>query len=122
MLSVIEAKDWYLLGIGAMVGGTIGYLISWRFAVSSRTELKREAAALRRVLEVLVHGMESQGWIEVTRDDEGKTRGLVFRITPAPAQLNMTGQPPAAAVGMKGAVGITGDIKVHTSDEDKCRH
>lgn len=116
---MIEAKDWVLLGVGAVVGGVIAFLTSLVFALKSSKELKREARALRKVLEVLVYGMEKQGWIEVTRDSNGETTGIVIRITPSTGQMTFTGHQPTVTVGVQGKVGVAGDIEVRTSEERK---
>jgi hypothetical protein len=65
--------------IGIVVGGVITFLVARYYYKKASEELSKEANELRRLNNLMLHGMEYAGWIELQRDKEGNITG--FRQT-----------------------------------------
>lgn len=71
-----------ILNLGSLVlGAIIGWFISWYFNKRSGEELAREAAELRRLANLVLHGLETGGIIELNRDPSGKILGIVITLS-----------------------------------------
>ena len=76
--------------VGVVLGGTISAVIAWR---SSR-ELRREAAQLRNLNEILIRAGENAGLMKANRNSKGETVGLVLELkSEFKAEASMTADP-----------------------------
>lgn len=115
---MLDAKDWLLILLGGAISAVAGYIITWRFSVAASSELRDKAEKLQRTVNVLAYGMERAGWINAARDADGNITGISFRVEPPPAELSVEGHAPAVNLGIKGKLGISGDIQIHTEKPD----
>ncbi len=76
--------------LGVVLGGTISAVIAW---LSSR-ELRREAARLRNLIEILIRADENAGYMKANRNSKGETVGLVLELkSELKAEAGMTANP-----------------------------
>jgi len=69
-----------LLYVGSVVGGgVITIFCSWVVYAKAATQLKTEAAELRRLATLVLRGMEEAGLAELNRDESGRITGLILK-------------------------------------------
>lgn len=68
--------------LGIFIGGIITWLVAWYYYREAGQELKNEAAELRRLNALMLHGMEYAGWIKLSRDNSGQILGFEQVIRP----------------------------------------
>jgi hypothetical protein len=68
--------------VGIFIGGIITWLVAWYYYRKAGQELKQEAAELRRLNNLMLHGMEHADWIKLTRNNFGQILGFEQIISP----------------------------------------
>jgi hypothetical protein len=68
--------------VGIIIGAIITWLVAWYYYREAGQELKREAAELRRLTNLMLHGMEHAGWIKLTRNSFGQILGFEQIVSP----------------------------------------
>jgi hypothetical protein len=76
--SMIITIDGTLIGIFA--GGIITRAVSRHYYWRASRELTAETAELRRLNVLMLHGMEHEGWVELSRDHAGNMTGFHLHI------------------------------------------
>lgn len=68
-----------LLTLGSVA---VGALVTWLFAKHyyerASAQLSEEAVRLRRLNEIMLRGMEENGWIQLNRNEQGEIAGLII--------------------------------------------
>lgn len=72
----------FLPAVLAAAGVIIGGVITWWFYARAAKDLQREASELRRLIVIMLLGMEKQGWIELTRGPHGEILGFRQKVGP----------------------------------------
>jgi hypothetical protein len=80
--------------VGVAIGGVITWLVSWYYYKKAGDELKQETTELRRLTNLVLHGLEDAGSIKLNRDTSGKVIGLIIE-----ASAKATGVGLASAKG-----------------------
>lgn len=58
--------------LSVIAGGVITWLVAWIYYLRASKGLVKEADRLRKAIDLLIRGMEQEGWITgVKRDDSG---------------------------------------------------
>ena len=90
----LDLRDVVLLLLGALIGGAISWVISWRFARDSSRQLqdvaqslrdesvaiRTETALIRRTVTVLGLAMQEAGWAKLIRVEEGNITNLLIAV------------------------------------------
>ena len=88
-----------------VIGGAITWLVSWLYYRRAGSELRQEAAELRRLTTIILNALEAAGLAELSRDSVGRIVGLTIRgrgaITISPPAVRGVGHvtPPASGSG-----------------------
>ena len=64
--------------VGVAIGGFVTYLVSRHYYKKAGDELKQEATELRRLANLVLHGLEDAGSVKLNRDTSGKVIGLII--------------------------------------------
>jgi hypothetical protein len=65
--------------IPVLIGGFITWLVSWIFYKKAGDKLRQEATELRRLTNVILHGLENAGIVELVKDASGKPTGIIIK-------------------------------------------
>jgi hypothetical protein len=77
----------FLLLVGGLIGGMINRFYAKRsdeqsrnYAQRSSEELRKEAAKLRNLNNIIISPLENKGWAKVSRDEHGEPTGLILEL------------------------------------------
>ena len=107
---------------GIIIGAIITWLVAWYYYREAGQELKMEAEELRRLNNLMLHGMEHAGWIKLTRNKSGQILGFEQIISPKSIDsAAVVGTPTIKTSQIIRPTGIEtaenfGTAKVHTDD------
>ena len=63
---------------GVVIGGLITWWVTQRYYKEAAKDLGKEAKELRRLINYMLLGMESMGWIKLNRDEHGTPCGYNY--------------------------------------------
>jgi hypothetical protein len=66
-----------LLSVG--IGGAITWFVAWLYYRRAGSELRQEAAELRRLTTMILNALEAAGIAELSRDSVGQIVGITIR-------------------------------------------
>jgi hypothetical protein len=95
----VNLPDIVPLLVGVVIGGVITWLVSRHYYKKAGDELKREATELRRLTNLVLHGLEDAGSVKLNRDTSGKVIGLIIE---ASAKATGVGLAPAEGEVIQG--------------------
>lgn len=82
-----------------LIGGGITLAVSVVFYVLAGKQLRKEAAELRRLSEMVLHSLEQAGLVQFVRDANGKITGLNIVVKLAGSEMKAHG----GVVGVRNA-------------------
>ena len=65
--------------IGVLIGGLTTYFVARYYYKRASQELKDEATELRDLTTLVLRGLERAGFVEYSKDEQGKPVGIIFR-------------------------------------------
>jgi len=66
--------------IGVLIGGFITWFVSWFYYKKAGDKLKQEATRLHRLTNLVLHGLENAGIMEMVKDASGEPTGIVITV------------------------------------------
>jgi hypothetical protein len=64
-----------------VMGWLLGWLPNWFYAKRGGEELRKEAAKLRNLINIIISALENKGWAKVERDKHtGEPTGLILEL------------------------------------------
>lgn len=64
---------------GIIIGGIITWLVSKRYYKRASRDLKNETEGLRKLIVIILEGLENHGLMEIVRDEKGNIIAYKFR-------------------------------------------
>ncbi len=78
----VSPVDWFAqTAIGVIVGGAITWYVARLYYVKASRDLTAESDRLRNLVIILARALESEGIIELHRNERGEITGLVHRLS-----------------------------------------
>jgi hypothetical protein len=67
--------------VPVLIGAGVAWLGTWLYYKKAGDQLRQEATELRRLTNLVLHGLEDAGLVELKRDTSGKIIGLMIRAS-----------------------------------------
>lgn len=61
---------------GSLIAGLVTYRVAKFYYEQAADDLKAESRQLRRLNEIMLNGMQNNGWIDLNRNEHGEIVGL----------------------------------------------
>ncbi len=80
---------------GVVLGGLIRFLVTQQYYRRAAKDLGKEAKELRRLINYMLLGMESMGWIKLNRDEHENPCGFNYILKAESGSFTIEGSPAA---------------------------
>jgi hypothetical protein len=67
--------------VPVLIGAGVTWLAAWLYYKKAGDKLKQEATELRRLTNLVLHGLEDAGLVKLKRDASGKIMGLIVELS-----------------------------------------